>query len=203
MNTSKVHIMQHVRQAHEDPLNLRSLPLVTPAEDDWPPIEAALIRHARKQRIVRYAGAMTAIAATVVVAAGLVLQFSSIGPTTGPPGPAAEPPVTVVQDRSQGEIPGPVATPAVSPQTTLESLIALSQQLEGRLRTYRSNVGDLPAGSLVYQVELQDLVVQIDEELSMQPDSRELWSQRVNLLLDLSHLYENRLRRDYHLMASL
>jgi hypothetical protein len=31
----------------------------------------------------------------------------------------------------------------------------------------------------------------------------ELWNQRVNLLLDLSRLYENQLRRDYHRMASL
>jgi len=39
--------------------------------------------------------------------------------------------------------------------------------------------------------------------LSMRPDSLELWSQRVNLLLDLSQLYQNQLRRDYQRMASL
>ena len=48
-----------------------------------------------------------------------------------------------------------------------------------------------------------DLVAQVDSELSVAPDSADLWSQRVNLLLDLSQLYENSLRRDYYRMASL
>ncbi len=203
MNIAKVHSMQQARQAHEDPLNLRSLPLVAPTEDDWPPIEAALIEQGRKRRIVRYAGTTAAIAATIALAAGLVLQFPSIGPAAGPAGISGEPPVAAAQGQSQSEVPGTVATPPAASEGTLGSLIALSQQLEGSLRVYRSKVGDLPAGSLVYQVELQDLVVQVDEELSMHPDSLELWSHRVNLLLDLSRLYENSLRRDYHLMASL
>jgi len=57
--------------------------------------------------------------------------------------------------------------------------------------------------SLVYQVELEDLIAQVDEELSANPDSAELWSRRVNLMLDLSGLYQNKLRRDYSRMASL
>jgi hypothetical protein len=56
---------------------------------------------------------------------------------------------------------------------------------------------------LIYQVELEDMVAQVDEELSMNPDSTELWNQRVNLMLDLSRLYQNQLRRDYRRMASL
>jgi hypothetical protein len=64
-------------------------------------------------------------------------------------------------------------------------------------------MGVLNSDALVYQVELQDLIVQVDEELSMNPGSRELWGQRVNLLLDVTQLYESSLRRDYQQMASL
>jgi len=90
-----------------------------------------------------------------------------------------------------------------APPPALDSLIALSQQLETRVRTYRSEIGALPMESLVYQVELEDLIAQVDEELSANPDSAELWSRRVNLMLDLSGLYQNKLRRDYSRMASL
>jgi len=95
------------------------------------------------------------------------------------------------------------APEAVAAPQALDSLISLSQQLETRVRAYRSEIGGLPTDALVYQVELEDLVAQVDEELSMNPDSTELWSQRVNLMLDLSRLYENQLRRDYSRMASL
>ncbi len=71
------------------------------------------------------------------------------------------------------------------------------------MRAYRSEIGGLPTDALVYQVELEDLVAQVDEQLSVNPDSTELWGQRVNLMLDLSRLYQNQLRRDYSRMASL
>ena len=45
--------------------------------------------------------------------------------------------------------------------------------------------------------------MQVDEELSANPESIELWGQRVNLLLDVTQLYENSLRREYRQMASL
>jgi hypothetical protein len=95
------------------------------------------------------------------------------------------------------------ATDTAAPPPALDSLIALSQQLETRIRVYRSEIGDLPMESLVYQVELEDLIAQVDEELSVNPDSAELWSRRVNLMLDLSGLYQNKLRRDFSRMASL
>ncbi|MGD8681898.1 MAG: hypothetical protein PVJ33_16125, partial [Lysobacterales bacterium] len=85
----------------------------------------------------------------------------------------------------------------------LDSLIALSQRLEGRLRLMRKQAGDMPSRALVYQVELEDLVVQVDDALSMNPDSVPLWNQRVNLLADLNTLYEDRLRREYRQIASL
>ncbi|MNC99181.1 hypothetical protein D3C83_173790 [compost metagenome] len=61
----------------------------------------------------------------------------------------------------------------------------------------------MPAQTVVYQVELEDLVAQVDDALSLKPDSRELWSQRVNLLLDLEQLYQRELRRDDSNLASL
>jgi hypothetical protein len=170
MNFSKVHIMQKER----DPLNLGSLPMVDPPEDNWPQIRQALLRQNRGQRVRRIAGASLAAAAALTLAIGLFIQ--------------------------QPDHPIPEASMA---PTTLDSLITLSQQLEKGVRSYRAEFGGLPTDSLVYQVELEDLIAQVDDELSVRPDSTRLWSQRVNLLLDLSQLYENQLRRDYHRMASL
>ena len=82
-------------------------------------------------------------------------------------------------------------------------MVALSQQLETRLRGICAESGSLPSSDVVYQVELEDLVAQVDEELSRQPDSLVLWNQRVSLLMDLERLYENSLRREYHRIASL
>ena len=169
MNFSKVHIMQKER----DPLNLGSLPLVEPPEDNWPQIRQALIGQKQHQRIRRIAGASLAAAAVLALAIGLVIQ----------------------QPHGQPEAPG---TPPA-----LDSLVMLSQQLESGIRSYRAEMGGLPTDALVYRVELEDLIAQVDDELSARPDSTELWSQRVNLLLDLSQLYENQLRRDYHEIASL
>jgi hypothetical protein len=163
----------HIMQKERDPLNLSSLPLVAPPSDDWPLIRSALVKQQRRQRVVRFSGSILAAAAMVMLAVGLFIHQPALAPV-----------------------------PEAAPQT-LDSLVALSQQLERRVRTFRSGVGGMPTDSLVYQVELEDLIAQVDDELSMRPDSLELWSQRVNLLLDLSLLYENQLRRDYQRMASL
>jgi hypothetical protein len=175
MRYSKVHVMHR----ESDPLNLRSLPLVSPPEDGWPVIQAALVRQNKRRRVGRMATAALAVAATVTLAVGLFLQ-------SPPPVPA----------------PAPLTT-AQTETNTVESLSALSQQLETRLRTVRDELGGMPTDALIYQVELEDMVAQVDEELSMNPESLELWSYRINLLLDLEQLYQNRLRRDYHRMASL
>jgi hypothetical protein len=163
----------HIMQKERDPLNLSSLPLVAPPSDDWPLIRSALVKQQRRQRVVRFSGSILAAAAMVMLAVGLFIHQPALAPV-----------------------------PEAAPQT-LDSLVALSQQLERRVRTFRSGVGGMPTDSLVYQVELEDLIALVDDELSMRPDSLELWSQRVNLLLDLSLLYENQLRRDYQRMASL
>ncbi|MCU0989976.1 MAG: hypothetical protein MUE63_10425 [Xanthomonadales bacterium] len=200
MNTAKVYNMQIARQRQEDPLNLQSLPLVSPPRDGWPAVAAALRGDARRRSLGRYAAGALAAAAAVTLALGLYLRG---------PGHVAVP----AEGRLVGE--GPASQTMLAPaevagattesgaQDSLDAMIALSQQLEGRLRTIRADVGSLPSSAVVYQVELEDLVVQVDEELSRQPDSLPLWNQRVALLLDLERLYANSLRREYHRMASL
>ena len=179
--------MNPKQQVQQDPLNLRSLPPVTPEQDGWPAIEQALLARSRRGRGWKAAGATLAAAATVVLALVLWLGNTPQLQTGDAPALSAE-----------------QTAPAVpSSEKTLKTLMALSQQLEGQLHRYRSEMGDLPSGLLIYQVELQDLVAQVDEEISANPRSLDLWSQRVNLLVDISQLYESSLRRDYHQMASL
>jgi hypothetical protein len=199
--TPKVHIMEIDR----DPLKLKSLPPIEAPVDDWPLIEAALRRDRRRAKLLRYAGGALATAATVTLAVGLTLRPGPSKPgDTGPEG--TEP--AMAQQQSIPESGRTAISASPRPDTpqnaqTLESMLALSQQLETRLRMIRSGIGGLPTHALVYQVELEDLIVQVDDELSMRPDSLDLWSQRVNLLLDLNQLYEKELRRERHQMASL
>ena len=179
-------------QQERDPLNLRSLPLVSPPTDDWPAIEAALREHRGRRRLLKPAVWTLAAAASLSLAAGLVLYQ----PGSLPPPDSASAETTTAQADTQ-------ESSAVEQPSTLNSLIALSQRLETSLRHMRADVGVMPTSFLIYQVELEDLVAQVDEELSMNPANRELWSQRVNLMLDLSQLYQNELRRESHQMASL
>lgn len=163
----------HIMQKERDPLNLGSLPLVAPPADNWPEIKNALLIQSRRQQFKRVAGSLLAAAAAITLAIGLFVQQPATTPET-----------------------------SVTPPT-LDSLISLSQQLEKGVRNYRSEAGGLPTRLVIYQVELEDLIAQVDDELSVYPDSQQLWNQRVNLLLDLSQLYENQLRREYHRLASL
>lgn len=187
---TKITSMQRYQQAEQDPLNLRSLPLVSPTEDGWTAVEQALLADQRRKNRWRAAAGTLAAAAALFLAVGTLVQ----PPTIVPAGPG---PQTAA---AQTETPGPAVE---TPVNTLDSLIALSQQLEGQLRSYRAESSGMPSDALIYQVELQDLVAQVDNELSMNPDSVDLWSQRINLLLDLAQLYETNLRREYRQMASL
>jgi hypothetical protein len=184
MNSAKVHIMQR----ESDPLNLRSLPLVPPPEDGWPDVREALERQAQHRRTRRNGIAGLALAASLTLAVGLFLVRA--GPVPDPEFHGAPAVADAADDAKQ-------------PFQSVASLIALSQQMEARLRVARSQVGTLPTEALIYQVELEDTIALVDEELSMDPKSRALWSQRVNLLLDLDRLYQNQLRRDYYQVASL
>lgn len=198
MNAAKVYRMNRPRQKAQDPLNLQSLPLIEVPRDGWPAIEAALRSDRKRRSGVRHAGLALAAAASVTLAIGLVLQKPAPVPLEQLPSPALsqdQPSAQQASNTASGEF-------RQVPEETLETMIALSQQLERRLRTIRHGYGALPAGAIVYQIELEDLVAQVDEELSNRPDSLALWNQRVNLLMDLEQLYKNRLRREYRQMAS-
>lgn len=181
--------MNQRRNEPSDPLNLGSLPAVSSDHDAWPAIQAALQQRQRRSRAWRFGGAALATAATLVLA--LTLTVNTPAPDTTP------------QTDSAGAEVGREAQPLPLQEPSVESLMAMSRQLENRVRQYQEQLGDLPAREIVYQVELQDLIVQVDEGLSRNPDSPALWSQRVNLLMDVTSLYENNLRRDYYRMASL
>ena len=61
----------------------------------------------------------------------------------------------------------------------------------------------MPAESAIYVAELEDLIAQVDCELSFTPDSIDLWGQRVNLMLDLAQIYQQQWEIDYGRMAAL
>ena len=180
-----------MKDATRDPFELSRLPLAVPSRDAWPAIAAAVQRRRRGR------AGIWAAAAAVTLALGLAWHTRAPVPAAG---------AGSSQGMSSFDTAG-VARPAVpgaaTASSTLASLEALSRQLEQRVRYLRSEAGALPAETLVYQVELEDLVAQVDDALSRQPGSPELWSQRVNLLLDLDQLYRQSLRREQAQMASL
>lgn len=75
--------------------------------------------------------------------------------------------------------------------------------MEEQVAQLRMETGSMPAESAVYVAELEDLIAQVDSELSVTPDSIDLWGQRVNLMLDLAQIYQQQWEIDYGRMASL
>jgi len=181
---------KHESGQARDPLGLRELPQLEPDRDDWPAIRAALEsrgtqRPARVRPII-----WLAAAATVVLAVGLLVRQPELaGPDT------MTPPELASEQAGVG--------PDSQPLQTIDSLIAMSQSLEGQLRKMRQGTVSMPADSAIYVAELEDMVAQVDEQLSYSPDSLNLWGQRINLLLDLAQIYQHQWERDYGLMASL
>lgn len=169
-----------------DPLGLRELPLLQPPADGWAEIEAELGADRRRSRRNSRA-AMLATAATALLA-----MLWTLG---GPERPL---------EPGSGDLATVEPPPASDDQEqTLEQLIGMSQSLEKRLRGLRSGTGSIPASSAVYVAELEDLVAQVDNQISVSPDSINLWGQRVNLLLDLTQIYQHRWEREYGRIASL
>jgi hypothetical protein len=177
---------QNVKNIH-DPLGLRGLPPLEPPEDGWAAIQAALTEDRRQSSRRRRGMALLAMAACVVLA--VVLVPIALSPT--PPantGPAATIDTVSASDEQE---------------QTLRQLITMSQNLEQQLRGLREGSGSIPASSAVYVAELEDLVAQVDNRISVSPDSINLWGQRVNLLLDLAQIYQHQWEREYGRMASL
>ena len=94
---------------------------------------------------------------------------------------------------------------ARDPNTTenVTALIGLSQNMEKQVKQLRQETASMPAESAIYIAELEDLIAQVDNELSLTPESVDLWGQRVNLLLDLAQIYQQQWQIDYGRMASL
>ena len=176
-----------------DPFRLAALAPPVPATDAWPHIEAALPRRRR----IRHGTTGLASAAAICLAIGLYWQL----PRLQPGGELTQP--LAAQAAATGTVAVNAAADGATAADNLAALVSLAQQLERNLRALRAGTGEMPAQFLVYQVELEDLVSQVDEAINLQPESRELWSQRVNLLLDLNQLQRQQLRREYGEIASL
>ena len=176
----------------QDPLGLARLPLLNPDRDAWPAIRQALEADAAPARPVRHwrLGALAA-AASVLLVFGLV-RFGK--DTANTEAQLAEP---LAQTQTLAE---PLLVPASG---SLPELIALSQQLETRVRGLRENTGGIPARSAVYTAELEDMIARVDGEISMDPEAVNLWAQRVNLLLDLHYIYQHQFDREFGRMAGL
>lgn len=176
---------------HQDPVGLRDLPLLEPDHDGWPAIQAALESKQAASKRWKSPAPWLAVAASLALA---VLVVSRQAPMEAPG-----------QDTT-GESLAATQTGEMTSYDSNEdvgSLIALSQSLESQLRTLRDETGSLPGSSAVYIAELEDLVAQVDSELSQTPDSVNLWGQRINLLLDLAQIYQHHWETEYGQMASL
>ena len=177
-------------QNTSDPLGLSELEAVEPGYDGWAQIESALQAHQDNKRNWRRASGWLAVAASLVLVVSITLRNSE----NIIPGDSA--PSTVL------------ATPAtnlasVPVQENINALIGLSQNMEAQVKKLRQETSSMPAESAIYVAELEDLIAQVDTELSLTPDSIDLWGQRVNLMLDLARIYQQQWQIDYGRMASL
>ena len=176
------------KQTSSDPLGLGNLDGVEPGYDGWAGIESALDAHHKSKRNRLRAGGWLAVAASLVLVVNIVLQTNE-----------TEVPATTPTD---------FATPAgnlasVSVQDNISALIGLSQKMEAQVKSLRQETGSMPAESAIYVAELEDLIAQVDNQLSQTPGSIDLWGQRVNLMLDLAQIYQQQWEIDYGRMASL
>ncbi len=181
-----------------DPFGLASLPELQPPQDGWRAVSDQL--QAGQRRRQRWLSGL-AIAATVTLVAGIASILPQLGKA---PEQAEEMLATEFVGGSHAADPAARHEQGLPLQAdNLQSLQKLSQRLEQNLVVLRSGVGAMPAEMVVYQVELEDLVAQVDAAISQNPDSSELWQQRVSLLLDLNQIYGAGLRREEPYVASL
>ena len=182
-------IDKHRKQDLTDPLGLRNLGAIEPGYDGWAQIESALREQQASKHGWRRTGAWLAIAASLLLVLGISLFNTQ-------------------NDAPPGQSPAGLATinaePAsLSSKDDIDALIGLSQSMEEQVAKLREETGSMPAESANYIAELEDLIAQVDTGLSMNPDSIDLWGQRVNLLLDLAQVYQQQWRIDYSRIASL
>jgi len=177
------------KQSTSDPLGLSQLETIDPEFDGWDEIRSALEVKQDRKRQWRKGGAWLAIAASLVLLVNISLrQMENPGLPTSP-----------------AENFATQTTPAASDEVNnnVSALIGLSQNMEEQVKQLRQKTGVMPAESAIYVAELEDLIAQVDYELSIEPESVDLWGQRVNLMLDLAWIYQQQWQVEYGRMASL
>jgi hypothetical protein len=175
-------------QTSSDPLGLSTLASVEPGYDGWRQIESALSAHkGDKKNWHRHA-------AWLAVAASFVLVISVVLLNTQP---------TPIEHSTTRFATSETNSASVTVKDNIDALIGLSQTMEEQVAQLRMETGSVPAESAIYVAELEDLIAQVDSELSVTPDSIDLWGQRVNLMLDLAQIYQQQWEIDYGRMASL
>ena len=177
------------KQNTSDPLGLSDLEAIEPGYDGWAQIESALQTHQANRRNWRRYGGWLAVAASLVLVISITLRNTENQIPTGVPSPEFATPGTNLA--------------SVTMQDNIIALIGLSQNMEEQVKKLRQETGSMPAESAIYVAELEDLIAQVDNELSLTPDSVDLWGQRVNLMLDLAQIYQQQWEIDYGRMASL
>ena len=179
------------KKTTSDPLGLSRLPEVEPGYDGWDRIATELQADQQSRRQWRHAGGWLAVAASLVLIVSISLHT-----TTDSPVPVPNPTGLATQSGETTSIP-------MNDNDNVAALIGLSQSMEEQVKRLREETGVMPAESAVYVAELEDLIAQVDRELSLTPDSIDLWGQRVNLMLDLAQIYQQQWEIDYGRMASL
>jgi len=177
------------KQNTSDPLGLRDLEAIEPGYDGWDRIESALQANKDNKRNWRRAGSGLALAASLVLVISITLRNSENQLQDGAPSPGFATPETNLA--------------SVPVQDNINALIGLSQTMEEQVKNLRQETSSMPAESAIYVAELEDLIAQVDNELSLTPDSIDLWGQRINLMLDLAQIYQQQWEIDYGRMASL
>jgi hypothetical protein len=177
------------KQSTSDPLGLRELEAIDPGYDGWDQIESALQAHKESKSNRKRLASWLAIAASLVLVVSISLRNTNDEMPGGTPTPEFATPETNLA--------------SVSVQDNIDALIGLSQKMEEQVKNLRQETGSMPAESAIYVAELEDLIAQVDSELSLTPGSIDLWGQRVNLMLDLAQIYQQQWEIDYGRMASL
>jgi hypothetical protein len=205
-----------------DPLGLGQLPLAEPPRDGWAEIRAGLeaglearLEAGQHEAVDQESSARPHVpgrrmAAGLAVAACLLLLIgiTQFGADMAP----RKDDVNLVDTQTDGSAaPGTIdaadtVAGTVNADVTNQSLldlIAMSQDLEQRLRQMRAGSAGMSSREALYVAELEDLVARVDGQLGQEPESLELWTQRVNLMLDLTYIFQHRFEEQYGRMASL
>jgi len=177
------------KQNTSDPLGLSDLEAIEPGYDGWAQIESALQTHQNSKRNWQRAGGWLAVAASLVLVISISLRNTENNTPINLPSPELATPATNLA--------------SVPVKDNINALIGLSQNMEEQVKKLRQETSSMPAESAIYVAELEDLIAQVDNELSLTPGSIDLWGQRVNLMLDLAQIYQQQWQIDYGRMASL